>query len=322
MTFEYKKLPFSQAIDFFRDKVNVPTTGYRDVWEQEHDIAFVVAGATKATLLSDFRQAIDEAIAQGKTRTQFQKDFDQIVKTHGWEHQGGREWRANIIYGTNLRTAYAAGRWEQMTDPDVLRMRPYWMYVHGNSRHPRLHHLALNGKIFPADDPWWQYNFPPNGWGCKCLARSLSARDVERMGAEIETPPRTATYTWTDPEGKTHQIINKPDPGWNYTPGRSTPQEKAQILENILQNLPADLRFQVERDAVQRTQAQPAFKQGLFKYLVQQKYQKSVETIGIPEVDEKGNLTGFFQDETGTYYGQIQADNNNWVLKYERDPEN
>jgi SPP1 gp7 family putative phage head morphogenesis protein len=317
MVFEYRSLPFTQAIDFFRAKVNVPTASYQDVWE--HDIAFVVAGATKATLLADFRQAVDEAIATGKTRQEFQKDFDRIVATHGWEHRGGREWRANIIYGTNLRTAYAAGRWEQMTDPDILRMRPYWMYKHGNSPHPRLHHLALDGKVFPADDPWWQYNFPPNGWGCKCLAVSLSIRDVERMGKEVETPPRTATYTWTNPiDGKKYTILNQPDPGWNYTPGRSTPQEKAQIFQNILQNLPDDLRFQVEQDAVQRTQqAGNIFKQSLFQYLIQKQYQKQIQVFGIPEMIQ-GNFTGYFQDGNITYYGQIEASDNSWVINYGR----
>lgn len=32
----------------------------------------------------------------------------------------------------------------------------------------RLEHAALNGVIRPINDPFWDTNYPPNGWGCRC----------------------------------------------------------------------------------------------------------------------------------------------------------
>ena len=38
-------LPFAQAIEFFRAKLDLPTDAWDDIWQEAHDRAFVVAGA-------------------------------------------------------------------------------------------------------------------------------------------------------------------------------------------------------------------------------------------------------------------------------------
>ena len=40
-------------------------------------------------------------------------------------------------------------------------------------------------------DSW----YPPNGFRCRCMVRSLSKRQVEQMGLEVrQNPPRTVDY--------------------------------------------------------------------------------------------------------------------------------
>ena len=79
MAVEYKDLPFEEAIAFFRNKANVPTERWTDVWKQSHDSAFMVAGAAKADLLNDLRNAVDQAISEGTTLAQFRERFDEAV---------------------------------------------------------------------------------------------------------------------------------------------------------------------------------------------------------------------------------------------------
>jgi len=119
----YGSLDFAEAIRFFRRKVNVPTRRWADVWREQHDTAFMVAGAYKADLLDDLRQAVDKAIAEGATLRDFRRDFDAIVARHGWAYTGSRGWRSRLIFETNLRASYQAGRWAQVQA--VKTRRPY-----------------------------------------------------------------------------------------------------------------------------------------------------------------------------------------------------
>ena len=226
----YTKQPFDAAIEFFRSKINLPTRTWKDLWQGMHVRAFVTAGAVKAELLADMRSAVDKAISAGTTLAEFRADFDRIVARHGWQYKGGRNWRSRLIYETNLAVAYAAGHWREMTDPDVVAARPYLRYVPSSSVRPRAEHMAWYNIVLPADDPWWQTHYPPNGWGCKCGVVNHSAGEVERLRAEEapgDTPIRTTAparqnYEWTDPAtGEVHRVPVGIDPGWDYNVGHA-----------------------------------------------------------------------------------------------------
>lgn len=216
----YGSLPFAEQIAFFRRKVNLPTTAWTDVYTQEHDWAFVVAGANRDDIVSDFRAAVEKAIADGTTLDEFRKDFDAIVARHGWDYNGGRDWRSRVIYETNMSTSYAAGRWEQLQDA------PYWEYEHQDwVETPRPHHQVLDGLVLAKDDPFWLTHFPPNGWGCNCTVRGRWQRNLEHMGKT--GPDQAPPINWTErvigqnsPNGpRTVRVPEGIDPGFEYAPG-------------------------------------------------------------------------------------------------------
>lgn len=226
MALEATSLPFGEQIAFFRRKLNLPTAAWTDVYTREHDYAFVVAGANRDALVQDFRQAVEKAIADGATLEDFRKDFDRIVASHGWSYNGGRNWRSRVIYETNLRSSYMAGRYEQLQQ--VKATRPYWQYIHSDAvEHPRPEHQAWNGLVLHADDPWWQQHFPINAWGCQCSVRALNQRDLERLGktGPDQAPAvvmQTVTIGQRSPGGP--RVVRVPqgiDPGFEYIPGKA-----------------------------------------------------------------------------------------------------
>lgn len=216
-------LPFQEAIDFLRQKVRLPTRTWTDLWEGMHARAFVVAGATKTALVEDFQNAIGKALEQGTTLAEFRKDFDRIVAEHGWSYKGGRGWRTGVIFNTNLRTAYAAGKWAQIQR--VKESRPYLRYVAVLDDRTRDEHRQWHGTVLPADDPWWETHYPPNGWNCRCTVQQLSDRDLDRFGYEVseEAPPvEMEPREVNTPEGKT--TIRAPkgiDTGFGYNVGEA-----------------------------------------------------------------------------------------------------
>ncbi|MCE9679607.1 head morphogenesis protein [Shewanella sp. AS1] len=213
----YGSLPFNEQISFFRDKLNLPTERWNDIWQGSHAKAFVVAGAMKHDLLVDLRSAVDAAIADGKSLTWFQSEFKNIVAKHGWAHTGSAAWRAKVIYQTNMLQSYNAGRYAQLQQFD------YWRYAHGDSRYPRELHLKWHGTVLPKTDPWWSTHFPQNGWGCRCRVYGVSRYDMERRGITVTPAPEDGVRDWTDKRtGEVHQIPKGIDPGFDYSVGEAS----------------------------------------------------------------------------------------------------
>lgn len=231
---------FLPAIEFLRGKVNLPTRTWLDLWQGQHARAFVVAGVMREDMLADFRAAIDRAVADGRSYDAFRKDFDEIVARYGWSHTGSAAWRSRVIWQTNVRTAFMAGRYAQMTDPDVLQQMPYWIYDHTTILNPREEHKKWDGLVLRHDDPWWNSHYPPNGWGCNCRVRPLSERQLRKLGksgpdaapAADGVPPewqynvgeaawgrpqasaavrKLYDQKWTAVKGQPYQAYNRPD---------------------------------------------------------------------------------------------------------------
>lgn len=222
------QLQFSEAIDFFKSKIRLPSSGWTDIWQEQHSHAFVVAGAAHDALVEDFYNAIQKAKWEGGGYDEFRTRFDEIVAKHGWAHNGTPGWRSKIIYDTNITQAYNAGRYQQMMA--VKEFQPYWIYRHTSIEHPRLAHLAWNGLVLPAGDPWFDTHMPQNGWGCKCRVDSLSLPAAKREWGKngkagpdtappIEMEERVVGKNGSNP--RTVWVPKGIDPGFAYNPGKA-----------------------------------------------------------------------------------------------------
>lgn len=236
--------PFQEQVDFFRQKLNLPSERWDDIFKSAHDRGFIVAGATKADLLDSFRSAVDQSIEQGKSLKWFQNEFDRIVEQHGWTgwtgegSKKGRDWRSKIIYQTNMSTSYAAGRWAQLHDPDLLLLRPYLTYVHADGvRHPRPHHVSWNGITLPHDDVFWDSHSAPNGWLCHCRIGSASARDYRAAQAQGKAAKPDG---WDKVDPKTGEYVGI-DKGFGYAPGKNVNKPLSQFIDEKLIKLDAPI---------------------------------------------------------------------------------
>lgn len=241
--------PFRKQVDFLRKKLNVPTRRYDDIEKSAHDRMFMVAGAMKADLLSDFHDAINRVAADGKSIGWFKKEFADIVRRNGWEGwtgsetKAGRDWRVRTIYNTNLSASYSAGRYAQLTDPVLLKLRPNWRYNHNDAvAHPRPLHKAWDGTTLPAGHEWWRTHFTPNGYGCQCYITS------EPADAALQNPPAGDTYTYIDTNGYKRTVANRPDNGWDYAPGAAVNVSLRTMVQNKLVNYRPAIARALSRD--------------------------------------------------------------------------
>ena len=233
--------PFAAQVAFFRARLGnmVPTERWDDIDREAHDAAFVVAGATKADLLADLAAAVDRSISEGQSLEAFRSDFREIVSRRGWHNWtgegtvAGEAWRTRVIYTTNARTSYAAGRRAQIREGGFA----YRVYRHGGSHEPRPQHLGWDGLTLPSDHPFWDSHAPPNGWGCSCYELGArSERGAQRLGGR---PDKALPEGWNDTLPRTGAPPGI-DRGWDYAPGDSV-QDAVRAASDKLASLPTPL---------------------------------------------------------------------------------
>lgn len=241
--------PFAEQVAAFRLRTRdlVPTATWQDLWKDQHDRAFVVAGAMKADLLADLAGAVGQAIEDGTSLATFRERFRDIVETrgwHGWTGEGtdaGEAWRTRVIYRTNMRTSYMSGRHAQLVAGDFK----FWVYRHSGAETPRLQHLAWDGIALPPDHPFWSQHFPPNGWGCGCsVFGARSEAGVRRLGGD---PTKRLPDGWQDTDPRTGEPkgIGK---GWGYAPGATVIDDIARLVAEKAAGLPAQIAVALTND--------------------------------------------------------------------------
>ena len=214
-------------------------------WEMDgpqHSHLFTVANLAKMDVLQDIRGAVQKALDEGLTEKWFDKQLIDTLKAKGW--WGGKDGslrRLHTIYATNLQTALMAGRHRQAMEQ--IDRRPWAQYLAIRDHRTRPAHAALHGQVFRLDSPAWAVVAPNNSYNCRCRARYLSDRDLEKRGLkpaediqilEREPPgkqpvnPRTGAtpQRWIQ-RGVSVPSKTKPgerdilwaDPGWDNIPG-------------------------------------------------------------------------------------------------------
>ena len=66
----------------------------------------------------------------------------------------------DTAFNTAMQKAYSLGRYEQMSDPAVKAVLPYWQYWTVGDDRVRPEHAVLNGFTARADDPVWRKIYP------------------------------------------------------------------------------------------------------------------------------------------------------------------
>ena len=184
------RLSPEEAVKYFESKGYKISFDWRQVWQEEHDRVFTVAGVARDDVLFDIRRTLTAALKEGWSRERWAREITPALKQKGWwgseviadedgrarVYQKGNASRLDLIFRQNVMTAHAAGRWQRQQE--ARKDRPYLRYSAIMDGRTRPAHRALDGLVFPADDPFWKTFYPPNGFRCRCMVVSLSRREV------------------------------------------------------------------------------------------------------------------------------------------------
>ncbi|WP_084536719.1 phage minor head protein [Azospirillum halopraeferens] len=262
--------PDAETLAYLKAKGWAPAFSHKDVRGDEHAFAFTVAKATQMDVLRTIREELERAQAAGEPFDAFRRRVTPRLIELGWWGEGevedpkaggakrpgqlGSPRRLKTIFEANIRTAHAAGQWARIErTKDVL---PYLVYELGPSERHRPEHASKKGLLLPVDSPFWRAWMPPNGWGCKCRVRQVSAAEARRRGWDVSAEPDVPMRQWTnDRRGETIDVPVGIDPGWANNPGLTRRRNLDALTVDKLAAAPADLA----RAAIADMVAHPRF---------------------------------------------------------------
>lgn len=192
--------PFYRAIEELKKRgVVLPDKYYGELQGLHRQLNLSIAGKASLDQLQAVLDSLEEAMKQGKTFREWQKD----VRV---QDLGLPKHRLDNIFRTNIQAAYNRGHWEKFVENQ--KIRPYLMYDAINDSRVRPSHLAMDGIIRPVGDSFWATHYPPNGYRCRCRCISLSERQAQERSKN-----RTGLNKQVTPE-------MNPDKGWDYNVGQ------------------------------------------------------------------------------------------------------
>ncbi|MFH2124935.1 MAG: DUF935 family protein [Pseudomonadota bacterium] len=173
-----------EAIRFFGEKAPVTPEIFAQLTADAQARAFTVAGVIQEDLLAGLMAEVDKALRDGTTFEEFKAVAGEMFARRGLA--GPRPWHLETVFRNNVQSAYMAGRYRQMVDPEVLGQRPFWQYETVGDAQVRPDHAAQHGKVYPAHHPFWTFWYPPNGHNCRCDVISLSGDEIRARNLTVQ----------------------------------------------------------------------------------------------------------------------------------------
>jgi SPP1 gp7 family putative phage head morphogenesis protein len=177
--FLLEPVPNDEAARWIRDKPLVSREVFDSLLPELKARAFLITGIEDANTLSEVRSLLAE-LPEGAEWEDTKQSITDKLST--WFTPEAAAARAEMLLRTHGFQAYQTAQHRVMErQADVF---PYWQYLSLDDEKVRPAHAALNEKVVPAGDPFWNDHSPPWQWGCRCRKVALLPEDVEDIKAE------------------------------------------------------------------------------------------------------------------------------------------
>lgn len=211
VNFSFNNPPLDN-IAFLMSKKGEIHFDYDEIKFEAHQRAFTVAKVTQIDLLSDIQTSLENAFVEGQSFEKWKEELKPTLQKHGWFGKSvevinpktnekksievGAS-RLKKIFYTNARTAYAQS---EARAGYKLPLSEYIRYVAILDNRTRHTHAQMHGKIAHRKDKFWEKNYPPNGWNCRCAVEFISKDEMIEQGfkemSEIEKTLNFAEKDW------------------------------------------------------------------------------------------------------------------------------
>ncbi|HMJ56839.1 MAG TPA: phage minor head protein [Polyangiaceae bacterium] len=178
---------FDEAVAWFKSRFPVTQEIADALAAYSGDRAWTIAGVSQLDIVLQTYDELLKAIENGTPLEEFQDAVEESL-TEAWGKTDSP--RIELIFRNATQQSLNAGRWRQMTDPDVKDLRPYVKFDGIADARQSTICEELDGTIVHVDDAWLKTHSPALHHRCRSQLVSLSASDAERQGI-TDDPPAT-----------------------------------------------------------------------------------------------------------------------------------
>jgi SPP1 gp7 family putative phage head morphogenesis protein len=191
----FLRMTFQEALESFLARNIISPDEFRRLSDAARTRAFTATQLASDALRALAFDRLRAALAEGSTL----RDFADALRTE--EASLGvtpaSPGYLETVYRTNVGASYAAGRYRQITSPEVVAVRPYVVYRNPLDSRTTGICRALAGKIFRQDDPAWPRYAPLNHFSCRSSIVTLrpdavderQVTDASTLGPDAEPAP-------------------------------------------------------------------------------------------------------------------------------------
>lgn len=167
-------LSFKEAVAFMKGRVPITKEEWNALEPKLRFRAFTVAALAGHDGVDQVRKMITQAIEEGKGVGQFWTETRALAAA-GLSGDSPKYWE--IVYRTNVQTAYNAGR-----AAEFAREQPEYLEFLGieDGRQTEIC-AARTGTVLPATHPFWKSNWPPLHFRCRSTVRGVYPEEVDQL---------------------------------------------------------------------------------------------------------------------------------------------
>jgi SPP1 gp7 family putative phage head morphogenesis protein len=193
-------MPPEDAVNYLQSQGYKITYNWKEQVEAIREHCFTVAKTASADALQIIHEGLVRAMQEGKGFDWFQKNVNSLLVQKGFGlRDDGSIRRFDVIFKTNLQTAYQSGRFYEMEAAgDEF---PYREFVAIDDTRTTSGCRQLNGKVFHHKDKFYLSNQTPRHFNCRSTWVAVSKND----DVKVE-------------DGKNWTSV-KPDKGFGIEPG-------------------------------------------------------------------------------------------------------
>lgn len=148
--------------------------------------AFWMADVATKQRAAKIQKSLQDALAHGMDFDTWKKNNKNILKRIPKAH-------LETTFRNWTQTAYNSARVDYLSNPQVIKRRPYWVFdaVLDGKTTPVC--TAYDGTVLPAKHPWFLSHTPPLHHNCRSSIRGLTKNQAEKIGIRKKAPTSKLT---------------------------------------------------------------------------------------------------------------------------------